>query len=231
MLAQVSVDYYIRLEQGRERHPSDQVLDALAQALRLEPEATEHLHRLAHAQARKRGPVDQVDPNLLRLVQGWDHTPAFIVNRRCDVLARNSLSEAVCGWLEHSDNLLRMIFLNPASQELLQTHWEQEASSHVAHLHAMAGADYDDPFLVELVEELSLVSGHFRRMWARHDVRARSRETVRVHHPDVGELTLRFEGFSANSTPGQSLVIGHTDPGSPSADALAQLGRLTLNRS
>jgi transcriptional regulator with XRE-family HTH domain len=232
MLARVSTDYYTRLEQGRERHPSDQVLDALAQALQLDADAIDHLYRLARDRGSRRrtaGRVDQVNPHLLRLVERWEHTPAFVVNRRWDVLVRNPLSATVCGWMEHSDNMMRLIFLNPASQEFFPTDWEREAYAYAAHLRAMVGADDEDPFLLELVEELSRGSEIFRRLWARHDVHVRTHESIRLHHRDVGDLTLHFEGFAINSAPGHVLVIGQAEPGSPSEDALATLGWLAVS--
>jgi transcriptional regulator with XRE-family HTH domain len=91
VLAGVSVDCYTRLEQGRERRPSDQVLDALARVFRLDNEATEHLHLLAHPRARRfgvNGEDDRPNPQVLRLMDRWDDVPACVVNRRTDVLAR-----------------------------------------------------------------------------------------------------------------------------------------------
>ncbi|GAA4583642.1 helix-turn-helix transcriptional regulator [Planotetraspora phitsanulokensis] len=225
MLAGVSTDYYMRLEQGRERHPSDQVIEALARALLLGSEATEHLHRLARERVPLRRPVDHPVPDLLRLVKAWDHGPAFIVNRRWDVLVRNPLSVAVCGWMEHSDNLLRLIFLNPESQEFFRKDWEQEARAYVAHVRALAGGNDEDPFLRELVDELTRSSEAFRRMWARHDVYARTQQYVHMHHRDAGDLAIRFEGFNVNSAPGQILVVGQAETGSRSEDALITLSR------
>ncbi|GAA4576378.1 helix-turn-helix transcriptional regulator [Planotetraspora kaengkrachanensis] len=225
MLAGVSTDYYMRLEQGRERHPSDQVIDSLARALLLGSEATEHLHRLARARASQRQPVDHPVPELLRLVENWDCGPAFIVNRRWDVLVRNPLSMAVCGWMEHSDNLLRLIFLNPESQEFFWKDWEREAHAYVAHLRVLAGGDDEDPFLRELVDELTRSSEAFRRVWARHDVYARTQQFVHMHHREFGDLAIHFEGFNVNSAPGQILVVGQAEPGSRSEDTLITLGR------
>ncbi|WP_203977424.1 helix-turn-helix domain-containing protein [Planotetraspora silvatica] len=232
MLAGVSTDYYTRLEQGRERHPSDQVLDALAEALLLDPDATDHLHELARARRSRHnrvGQADQLSSHLLQLVDRWEHTPAFIVNRRWDVLARNTLSAAVCGWLENSDNMMRLVFLNPAAQEFFPADWEREAYAYAAHLRAMVGAGGDDPFLLELVEELSRGSATFRQLWARHDVHVRTHESIRLHHHDVGDLALHFEGFAINSAPGHVLVVGQAEPGSPSADGLAKLGWLAVS--
>ncbi|GII34595.1 transcriptional regulator [Planotetraspora mira] len=226
MLAGVSIDYYTRLEQGRERRPSDQVLDALAKVLHLDPEASEHLHELARP--RTSGAVGRgncVSPNLLRFMEGCDHAVAFVVNRRLDFLAKNPLARAHYEGLEGNDNVLRMVFLHPAAREFY-VDWEQEASHFVAHLRAVAGTGRDDPLVLELVEELSRRSEDFRRMWARHDVQARAQMFIRYRHRQVGEMALLFETLRLTSAPGQFLVIGQAEPGSPSAHALAKLGRL-----
>ncbi|GAA1305366.1 hypothetical protein Psi02_79310 [Planotetraspora silvatica] len=98
MLAGVSLDYYARLEQGRERRPSDQVLDALARVFHLDAEAAEYLRRLARTRARRcgvDGEDEQVIAHVLRLLDSWDHGPAHVLNRRTDVLAQNALSVAL----------------------------------------------------------------------------------------------------------------------------------------
>ena len=82
MLADVSTDYYIRLEQGRERHPSDRVLDALVRVLDLGPDAAAHLYELAHPRSRRRGTTagwSRSSPDLLRLMRGWSHHPGVRV--------------------------------------------------------------------------------------------------------------------------------------------------------
>jgi hypothetical protein len=171
------------------------------------------------------GRVDQVSPNVLRFVEGCDHVLVFVANRQWDVLAQNPLAVALYEGLNYNDNLIRLTFLNPAAREFYLD-WEQEAWSRVAHLRAAAGADRDDPSLIELVEELSLASEDFRRLWARHDVRARTRAFIRLHHRDVGDLTLHFEVFFIDSAPGLRIFVCQAEPGSSSEDALAMLGRL-----
>jgi transcriptional regulator with XRE-family HTH domain len=226
MLAGVSTDYYIRLEQGRERNPSDQVLHALAQVLQLDAWATDHLHELARPKAIKHGPGarnDRVSPTLERLMLGWRNTPAVVVNHRLDVLAGNSLGVALYEGLDHNDNLLRLTFLNPEARVFYRD-WEKDAASKTAQLHAAAAADHDDPLLLELIAELSRESEDFRRMWARHDVRAKTTDSVRFHHHVAGDLTLSYEAFTVNSCPGQDLFIFQAEPGSESEAALARLG-------
>lgn len=228
MLAGVSTDYYVRLEQGRERSPSAQVVDALARALGLEGDATDHLHRLARpvagdSSARRR--PEQVSPVLLRMMEGWHRTPAVVLGRCLTVLAHNALGRGLFAGHIHSDDLLRLVFLDPDAREFYPD-WERVAVNTVAGLRAAVGTDHDDPQLIETVGELSLKSDEFRRLWARHDIRQKSRETKRFRHPQVGDLTLDYESLTVNSAPGQQLVVYQAEPGSPSEQALALLGSL-----
>ncbi|GAA4560520.1 helix-turn-helix transcriptional regulator [Planotetraspora kaengkrachanensis] len=225
LLAGVSVDYYMRLEQGRERRPSDQVIDALARVFHLDAEAAEYLHQLARTRSRRcggDGEDEQVKPHVLLLLDSWNHGPAAVLNRRTDVLAKNALAVAFVEGFEHADNILRMLFLNPVAKGFFPD-WEKEARHMVAHLRAVVGADHEDPCLLELVEELSEESEAFRQMWARHDVRSRRGDAVRYRHPLVGDLILWHESFSVDSAPGQRLFTTRADPGSPSEEALAKL--------
>ncbi|GAA1892887.1 helix-turn-helix transcriptional regulator [Streptantibioticus ferralitis] len=233
MLAGVSTDYYIRLEQGRERHPSAQVVDALARVLGLEEDAAAHLHQLARPlPGRRRAAArrERVSPNLLRMMEGWPRTPAVVLGRCLTILAHNALGGALFDGHTHSRDLVRLVFLDPDAREFYPD-WERVAVNTVAGLRAAAGADHDDPQLVEVVGELSLRSEEFRRLWARHDIRQKARETKRFRHPLVGELTLDYESLAVNSAPGQQLVVYQAESGSPSEHALSLLGSLTATES
>ncbi|MER5540278.1 helix-turn-helix transcriptional regulator [Streptomyces mirabilis] len=228
-LAGVSTDYYMRLEQGRERHPSQQVLEAVARALRLDDEAVAHLYRVATPTARRtrRAPrVERVAPHLRRLLDTWSDTPAFVLGHALDVLARNRLAGALYAGFTHCDNLLRMTFLDPAAHHFYRD-WDRAAESSVATLRRAAGIDPEDPRLRELVGELSMKSADFRVLWARHDVRGKTREAKLFHHAQVGDLELHYEAFTVNSAPTQQLIVYQAEPGSTSADALALLGSLS----
>ncbi|MFD0734796.1 helix-turn-helix domain-containing protein [Planotetraspora mira] len=230
MLAGVSTDYYVRLEQGRDRHPSEHVLDALASVLRLDLEASAHLFELARPRNKPIASeqADRVNPDVLRLIDRCDHAAAFVVNRWWDVLAANPLTSAFYAGMDGSDNLIRLTFLNPAAREFYRD-WEQEARAKVAHLRAVAGA-HDDPSLVALVEELSRASEEFRRIWARHDVQAKTSPSIRFRHRVVGEMTLHYQVFDITGDPGQKLIVGQAAPGSPSERALAKLRTLIDDR-
>ncbi|MBF8189379.1 helix-turn-helix domain-containing protein [Nonomuraea sp. K274] len=228
-LAGVSTDYYIRLEQGRERHPSAQVVDALARTLCLEEDATAYLHRLARPDGGRRRPParrEQVSLSLLRMMDAWPHTPAVVLGRRLTVLASNVLGKALFDGHAYSGDLVRLVFLDPDARDFYPD-WDRVAVNTVAGLRA--GADPDDARLIEVVGELSLKSDAFRRLWARHDIRQKTHETKRFRHPLVGELTLRYESLTVNSASGQQLVVYQADPGSPSEEALSLLGSLTAD--
>ncbi|WP_329057437.1 helix-turn-helix transcriptional regulator [Amycolatopsis sp. NBC_01480] len=225
VLAGVNADYYTRLEQGRETRPSAQVLEALCRALDLDEDAREHLYRLAGtAPDRAPAPVAQtVSPELRQLMDGYPHTPAFVLSRTLDVLATNALADALFSPFETADNLARMTFLDPAGRQFY-ARWDWTAQATVANLRVAAGFDPHDPGLRHLVVELSEGSEQFRALWDTHQVRGKSREPKHLVHPDVGPLTLTYQAFDVRSAPGQQLVIYHAEPGTPSADALALLG-------
>lgn len=233
LLAGMSADYYVRLEQGRDKHPSEQVIDALARVFALDEEGTAHLRELARPVVRrKRAPrrPERVSPGLLRLLSRWPNTPAMVVGRYLDVLAANPMARAINACSTPGTNQVRMVFLDPEARNLY-TDWPTIAADTVASLRATAGADLDDPRLTELVGELSLKSEDFRRLWARHDVRAKTSGIKRFINPLVGQLTLSYETFSVNDAPGQLLITYHTEPGSADDQALTLLSTLTSAES
>ncbi|MBP2335494.1 transcriptional regulator with XRE-family HTH domain [Saccharothrix coeruleofusca] len=226
VLAGVNADYYARLEQGRERHPSPQVLDALCTALRLDAEARDHLHRLAGVvPAHPPTPdSDVVDPALRRLLDGYPTTPAFVLNRTLDLLASNTLADTLFSPFTRKDNLARMVFADPVGREFY-AHWEQAAERVVGHLREGSGHDPGSPRLRALVAELRQVSPKFAELWDSHVVRAKTSEgDKQLVHPEVGPLALTYQTFEVRSAPGQQLVVYHAEPGSADARALALLG-------
>jgi transcriptional regulator with XRE-family HTH domain len=225
LLAGVSNDYYVRLEQGRDQHPSAQVLDALARALQLDPDATAHLHRLAAPSARRRrksSRPEKVSASILRLIATWSQTPAYVYGRYMDVLAANPLATAVAPYHAVGENLVRAAFLDPRVRDMYGD-WEAVTETTVAGLRAQVGPDVDDPRLNELVGELSVRSERFRELWARHDARPKRSGTSRLDHPQVGPIELSYEKLPIPDSNCQTLVIYHAEPGSRSAQALTLL--------
>ena len=233
LLAGVSTDYYVRLEQGRERHPSQQVVDAVAHALQLDEDAEAQLYRLARPavrRTRRAASVERANAQLLRLMDAWSDTPAFVLGRALDILARNTLAAALFRGFVQSGNLMRMTFLDPAGRDFYRD-WDTAAWSAVATLRQAAGTAPDDPRLTELVGELSLKSRAFGALWARDDVRGRTRPAKSLRHADVGDLDLHYKAFTINTAPGQQLIVYQAEPASRSADALALLDALAAAES
>jgi len=225
MLAAISTAYYVRLEQGRETHPSPQVLDALAKALLLDQEATVYLHTLAGPASRRRpGPRrgERAAPGLVALLDSWSDTPALLYGRHLDLLAVNPMGRALFSWLGDETNLLRAIFLDPAARVFYRD-WTRIAEGCVAGLRA-DNTDPDDHRLAELVGELSVKNPEFARLWSRHDVRAKRAEVKNFDHPMIGPVSLSFENLTVATAPGQHLVVYHAESGSPAAAALTLLG-------
>jgi transcriptional regulator with XRE-family HTH domain len=225
LLAGVSTDYYVRLEQGRDQHPSEQVLGALARALQLDEDAGAHLRRLARPptpRRRKSPRPERVPAGIVRLIESWGQTPAVVEGRYTDVLAANSLAIALAPYYVVGTNLVRATFLDPRVRDMYLD-WEAITESAVAGLRALVGRDVDDPRLNELVGELSIRSERFRKLWARHDARPRRSGTARLDHPQVGPLELSYEKLPIPDTDRQTLAVYHAAPGSPTAQALALL--------
>ena len=228
MLSGVSVDYYTRLEQGRERNPSPAVLNALAGALNLDADLREHLFRLADLAPTSVHMVrDVIDPSLRELLSGWDHTPAMIINRQLDVLATNRLADALYSRFTHTENLAIMTFVDPAGHAFF-TDWERATETCVANIRLALGHSATHQRVQGLVALLHEGSAEFRLLWDRHDVRGKTHEAKSFHHPDVGGLELEFNAFDVRSSPGQQLIVYQAKRGTPSVDKLRLLGSLSV---
>ena len=231
MLAGISSDYYLRLEQGRDHNPSVQVLESLARVLRLDETATAYLIGLAAPQARRRARRHRREtvPAGIRQLVASIGLPAFVESRYSDVLAANDLAHAVSPNLRIGENRMRTMFLDPAEQALCPD-FEQAMAYMVAGLRQSVGTDTDDPRFIQIVGELSLSSERFRQLWARHDVHAREGSQTVMHHPQVGELTLHKERLVIGGG-GLVLVMYHPAPGTGSAEKLSLLASLAAPAS
>lgn len=242
-LAGISPEYYVRLERGRDRHPSRPVIEALARVLDLDADSTAYLAALAAEAPRPPrsgrsvgddAPAPEHErprPGVLRMLEAMAEVPAFVLNRYLDVLAYNDLAEAVHGRPPAGgvgQNVVRHVFLDPRARELYPE-WDEVAVESVASLRASVGPDLDDPRLVRLVGELSLKSAEFNRLWARHEVRAKTSGRKRLISPVLGDVTLSWETLSVASAPGQLLVGYFLEAGSAAEERLKQLvaGRFT----
>jgi transcriptional regulator with XRE-family HTH domain len=223
MLAGISADYYLRLEQGRDHHPSVQVLEALARVLQLDESGTAYLLSLGSEKPRRvrRARKETVPVGIGKLLASLP-LPAFVEGRYFDVLAANPLATALSPRLTVGRNRLRDVFLDPEEQALY-LEWDDAAADIVAGFRESVGTNTDDQRFVELVGELSIASDRFRQLWARHDVLTREGASVIMEHPQVGELTLNREKLVISGSAGQFLAIYHADLGTTSADKLSLL--------
>ncbi|WP_112133242.1 helix-turn-helix domain-containing protein [Glycomyces dulcitolivorans] len=223
MLAGISFDYYLRLERGRDRNPSVQVLEAIARVLRLDEDHTAHLLTLAAEprRQRRRPRKETVPDGALKLLESLAQ-PVYVEGRYFDILASNPLARALDPRLAVGGNQLRDLFLDPAEQALYPE-WENYTECFIANLRQSVGTDIDDPRFIELTGELSLASDRFRRLWARHEVRGQRGGPLRIAHPQVGELVLNRERLAIGGAEGLHLVVYHPDAGTSDAERLALL--------
>ncbi|WP_405717443.1 helix-turn-helix transcriptional regulator [Streptomyces sp. NBC_01537] len=242
-LAGMSIDYFTRLERGKETHPSPSVVDSLARALRLEEAEHDHLRSLAahaalpHSRLRSSGgtpiapepptaPSRSVRPGVKLLLEAMRPQPAHVVSRTGDVLAWNPgglrLLAGMEDWPARQRNIARYVLLHPAARDLFDD-WGNQVRGCVARLRALAGTDPDAPDLTRLAGELLLKSPEFARLWERYDVTGHSYGRKTFHHPDVGDLTLGYQSMQVEGTPGHRLVVYHAEPGSTEYDAMVLL--------
>ncbi len=238
LLAGISVEYYTRLERGTARGVSEEVLEAVSRALRLDE--AEHAHlldliRTANAEEPPNRPpvASLVRPSVRRIVDAMSGLPAMVRNGRLDILYANPLGQAL--YSEHfrdpvrPPNSVRFAFLDPRARTFY-VDWETTAHDLVAALRGEAGHNPYDRALSELVGTLSTRSEEFRREWARHDVWFHRSGTKRLRHPLVGELTLLYEVLDLPADPGQTVAAYSAEAGSASEEALRELDRWSATR-
>jgi transcriptional regulator with XRE-family HTH domain len=231
-LAGLSIDYYIRLEQGKESNPSGPILDGLARALRLNEEEHAHLYALAnHAAGRTARAVSRasraVRPGVRQLLETVRPCPAYVLTRTSDLLAANpealTLFAGLADWPAERRNTIRYTFFHPAARELF-THWDHSAETTAAHLRSLTADTPDDPHVSALIAELLDGSPEFARLWQRHDVRQRRGEAKPFRHPQVGEFTLTYEVL--HLADGQRMTVYQAEPGTRNHDALTLLSMI-----
>ncbi|BBX40864.1 helix-turn-helix transcriptional regulator [Mycobacterium simiae] len=233
MLAGISAEYYLRLEQGRERQPSDQVLESLASALQLNDDATQYLRNLARPAPRRRRraatSAEKVDPGLQTLIDNWHLTPAYVHNRNLTIVASNAMACALTPFFARGVNHLRAVFLEPSLRNWI-VNWEEVTAILVSSLRFNIAEDKsNDPELQALIGELSIASQRFRTLWARQDVRQKTSGPAIGDHPQVGLLEMRYRTFVLPEN-GQVLVTYYAEPGSTTEDRLRLLSTLVEPR-
>jgi transcriptional regulator with XRE-family HTH domain len=223
-LANVSVDYLIRLEQGRVERPSPEIVEALARSLLLDSSERRHLFRLAAASEPTAGHGDgtSVRAGIRLLIDTLDRTPAVLLSRRLDLLYWNPMAEALLGPFPDHRNYARMVFRDP-SQRALHADWEEAARQTAALLRYAAARYPEDARLRALVAELDDADVEFSVWWDAHDVEEKRHGAKTYLHPSAGELTLTYEALPMPDDGDQILTIYTVQPGTVDAERLAGL--------
>jgi transcriptional regulator with XRE-family HTH domain len=230
-LAGVSIAHYTRLEQGKGDSVSDEVLDAVGAALRLDTDELAYLQRIARRPLPCAGTAASPDvPAGLRyLLESFVMTPALVVGRHTQIVDWNQLAVAVFGDFpalpQDRRTLSHLLFTEPDLRELLRTGWERAAGEHVAHLRVLLGRYRGDSGLAAHIDHMRALSADFARMWAEHPVAQVRHRAYVLHHPVVGEMTLHGELVALPDQPScRGLDLFAAEPGSSSEQALRRLG-------
>jgi transcriptional regulator with XRE-family HTH domain len=217
MLAGMSVDYVVRLEEGRSSQPSVQLLGALARALRLSDDERDHLFHLAgHQPPPAAGVARLARAGLLRMLDLLAGTPALVISDLGEVLAQNRTSVLLMGDLTGFAGDRRYIayrwFTEPGAWTVHpSSERERHARQLVADLRAVAGRRAGDPTVTGLVDRLLAASADFRRLWAEHEVAVRRFDRKTVVHPRVGDLLMDCETLVTPDQGQQLLVLTPAD--------------------
>lgn len=228
--AALSVDYYVRLEQGRLRNPSEEVVDAVATALGLDPAERRYLHNLARPRHKAKPTCSPAVRAPLQTMLDNIQVPAAIFSRCGEIHAWNAMSAALLidfGTLPPAERSMpRLVFLNPEVASRF-VDWEGKARDLVSQLRMETSRTPNDERLATLIGELSMRSPEFARLWATHRVREKVRGGHLYRHPIVGEFYLRYEVFNPPDAPDLMFVCQVADPGSPDEEALRLLASWT----
>ena len=223
VLAGLSPDHYSRLEQGRQHTVTDDVVESLARALRLDDVERAHLRDLAAPQRRTTATweaAQRPDPGLLRMMTTLDHVPVLLLGRRSEVLACNALLRAVLGAeVDTGSVFVRWLFLDPRARTRIEN-WTDYAAAAVGALRYEVGRHPHDRKLLALVQELRASDDDVARWWDDHGVTDRTSVDKLITHPVVGPLSFGIEALVSPHDPEQRLVVYTVQPGSPTERTL-----------
>lgn len=202
VLAGVSVDYYTRLEQGRERTPSAQVVDAICGALRLSPDGRQHAYRLARLAPTVQPPPAVVSDDLLQLMGAFPGAAAYVVDPAFHVIAANPTAKSLLGPTQLEAGGLEFIFLEPAARTYF-VEWDVVARASVSALRLAAGYASPHPDVPPLILRLLRESPDFGALWSDHTVAGLNITYKVIDHPDVGRMELTYQTLDVRDAPGQ----------------------------
>ncbi|MER6976437.1 helix-turn-helix transcriptional regulator [Streptomyces carpinensis] len=236
VLAAISTDYYVRLEQGRIQ-PSPSVLDSLVRVLRLDEDQRAYLYELAAKhdyRPPRRQPRPKVQPQLQRMLDDMAHTPAFVIGPRTEIVAWNAMGAALITDFakipEKQRYYIRLLITDPAMRELY-TDWEGVTRLAIAQIRMHNANSPGDAKLAALVGELSIQDAQFRQWWAAHNVAVRDTGSKHLRHPVVGDLHLDWNAVTWAADPDLQIIVWTAEPGTPTHDNLRLLASWTADTS
>lgn len=225
VLAGVSADYYARLEQGRERAPSPQLMDAVCRALLLESDARDHAFRLARLAPTTRVTTEEPTHHLRQLLDSFPKAAAYVVNPAFRVIAANDIAAGLIAPAHHDNQVMQFLFLDPTAPQYF-VQWDEVARAAVSAIRLAAGYSPPHPEVAALVRRLYVRSPEFASMWDDREVKGLTTVHKLINHPAVGHLELWYQTFDVREAPGLQLTVATAEPGSPSEDTLVLLGTL-----
>ncbi|WP_326837781.1 helix-turn-helix transcriptional regulator [Amycolatopsis rhabdoformis] len=234
-LAAMSVDYYTRLEQQRGPQPSEQMLTALARALRLEADERDYLFQISGRNAPSANAVaTHVAPALLRVLDRLDDTPALILSNLGEVLVQNHFADALYGDHSHHTGLARSTiyrwFVDPDERLIYpEADRARQSRAQVAGLRAAYGSMGAQSRAGELVRALQAASEEFAQLWERHEVARRFEDHKTLIHPQLGPIEVDCQALFTEDW-SQSLLVLTAAPRTEAAEKIALLGVLGHER-
>lgn len=208
--AGLSVEWYVKLEQGRAVAPSTETVEALGAALALDPVELAHLRALAIGSARPPFRREVAPQALCRLIAGLPE-PAYLTGQRMDVLAWNAAAAALFGdfgrLAPEDRNILRWMFVDPAARKVFGPSWPAEARRMVALFRAAHDLRPGEPAYADLRDSLKVSSPEFRGWWAVHDIAAPVSGVKYLYHPTLGAVSYEYASFQANDEPAIKLAL------------------------
>ncbi len=233
MLAGVGTTWYTWLEQGRDVHPSNEVLAALAGALRLDPTERRHLYVLHDRPTPEQRPAgaERVDEPLRRMLDSLTGQPAYVLGRRWDILAWNRAAEVVYGSYARLEgdarNALHLVFADADHRRLL-VDWDAVARASLAMFRADGARYAGDPDFDRLVTRLTRLSPEFAQWWPRREVARPLAGQKRIDHPVAGRMLFEYSSFGVGDPPDMKLIVFTP---LDDEDTVAKLDRLLCHRS
>ncbi len=219
-LAGVSSDYYSKLEQGRQANVSNEVLRAIARALKLDEVECAHLLDLASPTGPVGDASERPDPGLLQVMKALDHVPVLLLGRSGTILASNALVRAVLSLPSSTgDSLFHYLFRNPIARERI-VNWSHFAAASVAALRRDLARRPADPTLTALIDELRSSEPCFEQWWIDHEVADFAGAIKIIQHPAAGTLQFGIEFLTSPSAPNQSLIVYTVEEGSSTSKVL-----------